>query len=313
MVLRRKGRLVVDASNQRQSHISKALKLTRIPDLIPVGDVLGRQVNAFGTGSFVVGEDGRVEGVAYRSFCHLLAQGGLGIGYHSRRKRFDNEFASPPHMKGGRLTGISKNVGNVYKPHLTFWRVYKTQRLGNPKFVLVYRNPWAALDRLPVPHRANLFFQNSVLFAGGVSQSAQGIELLNGVFGQFLRGISLILGLNRQLMSILPAINDRVKRYAASYSQYDGEDSNPYSGSGGSLSSFILGALFFVAGWWAMRFSFYFADRPYGTNNWRSRLRYIACGVCSVLFLWQGINLTFKFSIAPLRFARYRIVVAPPP
>jgi hypothetical protein len=42
-------------------------------------------------------------------------------------------------------------------------------------------------------------------------------------------------------------------------------------------------------------------------------LRYIACGVCSVLFLWQGINLTFKFSIAPLRFARYRIVVAPPP
>jgi IS1 family transposase len=94
------------------------------------------------------------------------------------------------------------------------------------------------------------------------------------------------------------AFVDFLESHNARVSENDSKTSNPPSGGCGSAACCICGCLLVVFGFALLKLSFYIADAPYGMHSWRSRLLYFGFGLCAVICIWQGLNLTFVFIVA---------------
>ena len=108
-----------------------------------------------------------------------------------------------------------------------------------------------------------------------------------------------------KVMRVIPAFVYLIEATSSDESQDDGEHGNPNRSRGGSLGSFVCGACSLFAGWWSMWLAFRLADRPWGTHTWRSRLCYAACGCLAVIFIGQGLFLTFRFIVIRKRLHSY--------
>ena len=103
--------------------------------------------------------------------------------------------------------------------------------------------------------------------------------------------LGLIDGGLGKLSGIGTALVNFVKGYGANDGQDNGKDGNPDCGNGGTPGRLVCGIFSFLLGAALMKLSFYFADAPYGTHWWGSRLLYLGVGFCSVLCIWLGVHL----------------------
>ncbi len=122
-----------------------------------------------------------------------------------------------------------------------------------------------------------------------ISQVFRAVRLFLHSIPQILHSVSLILRLSGQFVSVAAPIYYLVQREAAYKSQNDSENRNPDGSISGSPSRFFLGCLSFILGAALMKFAFYIADAPYGSNTWEWRSLYLGCGLCAAVCLFFSV------------------------